>query len=133
MKQTLLILMAVVLVGCGTPLSYTIDWQHPDPSEKSIILEKSQTRDCWILNTITFPAGVYVSELKTETGVLYRAPKPLLLKALGTTNPLYGGIFIPNEKDVSQKHGVYWLPEPKSGQSGITRLRPNNLEFKYVD
>ena len=132
--KTLLGLSCILFgTGCMTGLGWNLhDFQHPDPSEKSIILDKSQTRDCWVSNTATLPQGVYKPELTIEKGIFYRAPIPILIEALGLIGPQYGGIYIPNEKDENQQHGVYILPATHA-QLGIMRLRPNNLKFRYAD
>ena len=140
MKAIYTVLLALILVLFGTgcivsQMKWALnDFHHTDPSEKSIILEKSQTRDTWVSDTVTFTEGIYIPELKTENGILYRAPKPVLRRSPGGfTLPQHGGIYIPNQKDKNQNHGVYHLPSNAPHQLGINRLRPNNLEFKYAD
>jgi len=106
------------------------DFEHPDTNEKSIILQKAQIRP-WLTDKVVFPKGVYKPELKTKTGILYRAPLPIISNGLGLSSPQYGGIYIPNEIDKNQEQGMYFFPGP--GLPGIYRLGPSKIEFKYLD
>ena len=134
-----ILLCAVIGSSCIGPVAAEFKWaqhkfEHPNPNEKSITLEKSQTiypSRLGVKYRVSLPQGVYKPEFKTENGVFYRSPIPLIIEILGLNTVHYGGIYIPNEKDKNQKHGMYYFPGP--GLQGINRLGTNKIEFKYID
>lgn len=126
---------ALIGTGCIGPVAAAYKWaqydfQHPDPNEKPIKLEKTQVMS-WRAEKNSFPSGVYKPELKTKKGTLYRAPIPIISKVLGLSAPQYGGIYIPNENDINQEHGMYCFPDP--GIIGIYRLGTDKFEYEYID
>jgi hypothetical protein len=138
-KLTLFVaIIAVALCGMGCALTNSLGWmansfEYPDPNEKSLIL-KEQSRLHILGVKHTFPSGEYTPELKSDKGLFYRAPKPILFGGSGqksslSGNPMFGGIYIPNKSDEDQRHGFYMLPASPI-EAGLKRLR-EQLEFKY--
>ena len=126
---------AVIGTGCIGPVAAAYKWgkndfQHPDPNEKSIKLEKTHVMP-FQSEKNSFPSGVYKPELKTKKGTLYRASIPIISKVFGLSAPQYGGIYIPNENDKDQEHGMYCFPGP--GYVGIYRFGTNKFEYEYID
>src|SRR2546422_3397338 len=69
-------LSAVGLCGCKS-----VD--VADANTPPIVLRETQSRTSRGLNTISFPAGIYVADFKTKQGIYFRAPTKVIVRALG--------------------------------------------------
>ena len=101
MKSIPILFVFVLLIGCATKISL------PEPNTPSIELKKAQTVGYWIADTVTFPAGVYRPDFKTDAGIYYASPQRLIIKnpILGES-PRTGGIFL-SKKVETKKSKVY--------------------------
>jgi hypothetical protein len=104
MKLLPLFPLILILSGCA----------HLEPANanlKPIVLQRAETRNIIVglatPGTITLPAGTYESDFQTREGVYYRPSKSLIQKAVGITEVMQGGLFIPHPDARDQRQG-YW-------------------------
>jgi hypothetical protein len=99
-----------------------------------ILLDKARVAQIDANETVTFPAGMYLPDFKTDEGTYYRSPSKLLHTAPNRSSnaPLPGGLFVPFPGKPDQRQGVWfenrdgsWLGSPEK----VWRLL-ENIEFR---
>ncbi len=112
MKHTLL---ALILLACGCLGGCATTATVIDSGAKPIVLDEAQSIKGNVLNTTSFPAGVYYPDFKTDRGTYYRAPSKIATGGVGMKLLARGGIFIPFPTDQDQRLGVWWDQQEQSG------------------
>lgn len=110
-KTGLLACLALIFVSCGTTL------QVIDQNTAPLVLDSSQQSHFYITDVVTFPAGVYGADFKTEAGTFYRAPSKMIHSVVGGSFKAArrGGIFIPRPDDSDTRPGVWFDQQEASG------------------
>ncbi|MFN7564823.1 MAG: hypothetical protein ACK5TH_23825 [Prosthecobacter sp.] len=104
MKSTLLcLLMGTFLASCSSRSLIL----SPDPGTPGIILPTQQVAEHkW--GKVTFPAGLYLPEAKSEKGIYYAAPERVNTDGMLRGGREHGGLFI--------QHGTgyqyLWIGQP---------------------
>lgn len=104
MKSILLGLLAgAFLISCSSKSLIL----SPDPGTQGIILPTQQVAEHkW--GKVTFPAGIYLPEAKSEKGIYYAAPERVNTDGMLRGGREHGGLFIQH----STGYQYLWIGQP---------------------
>ena len=136
-KSLLSLALLCIFTGCASTGGISL---VPDGTP-AIILKKTQSAGYFTVDKAQFPAGRYEPEFQTAKGIYYKCPKKIVVgNAVKGSELKNGGIFIPNQDQSNQKHGMWWdnsdqmhgmLVAGLTATTKIWRLK-SQIEFEYA-
>lgn len=81
---------------------------------------------------VTLPAGDYVPDFASDDGIYYLAPSSVMVRSLGITAPMRGGLFVPNPTKKGRKQGAWVQHTPNLLTGGFLGGSPA-MEFYTLD
>jgi hypothetical protein len=89
---TTLAVLSLVLASCGS--NYHID--YPPAGTPGIVLKSEQVAD-HKYGRVTFPAGRYVPEARSDQGIYYASPSKVMTGGVVRNGKEHGGLFLTHE------------------------------------